>query len=236
MRSVDQKCCSSVSIRRYHKCGSAVLLKLLMRSVAQKSRSEKCRSEVLLRSVDQKKCGSVAQTCRSEVSIRSVAQEVDQKKPLSEVSLRSVDQKKCGSEVLIRCRSKSSLRNVNCCSEVSMLLRNVAQKCQFSSVAQKCRSEVCWSEVLLISVNQKCGSAVLLKLSIRSVKHEKGSSQVSVRSVDQKCCSEASLKSVNAAVLLRSVVQKCRSEVSFRGVDEQCGPEVLVRSVAQNCR
>ena len=49
---------------------------------------------------------------------------------------------------------------------------------------------------------------------LRSV-DEKGSSKVSVRSVDQ----------------ISSV-----SEVSFRGADEQCGSEVLVRSGAQNCR
>ena len=39
-----------------------------------------------------------------------------------------------------------------------MLLRSVAQKRQFSSVAQKCRSEVSMS-----SVDQKCWSEVLLR-------------------------------------------------------------------------
>ena len=148
MRSVDQKCCSSVSIRRYQKCGSAVLLKLSIRSAKRK-----CGSKVLLKSVIR----SVAQKCCSEksirkVSLRSVAQKSRPEKSLSEVLLRSVDQTKCGSEVLIRCRSKSSLRSVKGCSEVlmrrvpqkcrsevSMLLRSVAQKCEFSSVAQKCR-------------------------------------------------------------------------------------------------
>ena len=52
--------------------------------------------------------------------------------------------------------------------------------------------EKCESEVMLISVKQKCGSAVLLKLSIRSVNQKRGS-KVLLRSVDQKCCSEKSI-------------------------------------------
>ena len=64
--------------------------------------------------------------CRSEVLLRKV----DQKKCRSEVLLRSVDQKKCGSEVLIRCRSTVSIRSINqkCCSEKS-IRKSVPQKC-----------------------------------------------------------------------------------------------------------
>ena len=79
-----------------------------------------------------------------------------------------------------------------------MLLRKVDQK--------KCRSKVS-----LTSVNQKCGSEVLLTQKCRS--------DVLPRSVAQKC----------------QFSKQCCSEVSFRSVDEQCGSEVLVRSVAQNC-
>ena len=154
------------------------------RSVDQAS-LKKCRSEVLLRKVDQKKCRSevsirkrcgseVLVRCRSKVSLRSVNQK--QTKCRSEVLLRSVDLKKCGSEVLIRCRSRVSLRSVNekcncrkCCSEV--LMRRVPQKCRsevsIRSVAQKCRSEVGIQqgspEVSFRSVDEQCGSEVLVR-------------------------------------------------------------------------
>ena len=70
-----------------------------MSSVAQK-----CWSEVLLRTVDEK--------FRSEVLLKLSTRSVHQKRGSkvllrsgrSEALLRSVDQKKCGSEVLIRCR------------------------------------------------------------------------------------------------------------------------------------
>ena len=92
------------------------------------------------------------------MSIRSV----DQKECCSEVSIR----KMCGSEVLIRYRSKVSLRGVNQkCRSGKLSLRSVdqvsvkiiAQKCQSKvsirkSVAQKCCSEVSIRE----SVVQKC--------------------------------------------------------------------------------
>ena len=75
--------------------------------------------------------------------------------------------------------------------------------------------------MLLRSVDQKkCGSEVLTRCR----------SKVSLRSVNQKCCSEKSIKQVS----LRRVAQKCRSEkvwfrsvdqVSLRSVNEMCGSE-----------
>ena len=85
---------------------------------------------MLLRSVDQKKCGSeVLIRCRSEVSLRSVHEKCG-----SEVLLRIVDEK--GSS---KCRSEVSIRSVDqrCCSEVS--LRSVNSAVFLRSVVQKCR-------------------------------------------------------------------------------------------------
>ena len=109
LRSVDQKCYSEVSLR-------SVNATVLFSEVSRSSMDQKCQkygSAVLLklsiRSANQK-CGSnVAQKCRSKVLFRKV----DQKKCRSEVLLRKVDQNKCGLEVLIKCRSKMSLRSVN---------------------------------------------------------------------------------------------------------------------------
>ena len=71
------------------------------------------------------------------------------------------------------------------------------------------------SELLLTSVNQKCGSAVLLKLSVRCV-NQKCGSKVLLRSVDQKCYTEKSSQKV-------SFVQKCCSEVSIsKSVVQKC--------------
>ena len=117
---------------------------------------------------------SADQKCPAEVWIKSVAQKIQSEVLLREsrsekVSLRSVGQ------VLIRCRSKVSLRSVNekwgrqCCSEV--LMGRVPQQCRsevsIRSVAQKCRSEVsiqqCCSEVPFRSVDEQCGSEVLVR-------------------------------------------------------------------------
>ena len=76
----------------------------------------------------------------------------------------------------------------------------------------------------LRSVEQKCGSEVLL----RSV-DEKGFSKVWIRSVDQKCCSEAQ------KCQFSSLAQKCRSEVSMSSVDQKCWSEVLLRTVDEKC-
>ena len=94
------------------------------------------------------------------------------------------------------------------------------------SVGQKTVDEKCGSEVLLIRVNQKCGSAAVLKLSIRSV--------------NQKCESKAVAQKCRSEVLLRKVDQKkCGSEVlimSLRSVDQKCCSEKSIRkSVAQKC-
>ena len=104
----------------------------------------------------------VNQKCCSEESIRK---SVAQFRSVDQALCKSVAQKfdeKCGSQVLLRSVEKGS-------SKVS--IRIVDQKC-CSEVSQQC------SEVLLISVNQKCGSTVLLKLSIRSVKQKCGVAQV----------------------------------------------------------
>ena len=101
-------------------------------------------------------------------------------------------------------------------------------RCAFGdrSFVQKRRSQVS-----IKSVVQKCR----LEVSLTSVDQQRRSSEVStevlVRSVN--CCSKVLMTS---KVSVRSVDQKCCSEVSCRSVDEQCGSEVLVRSVAQNCR
>ena len=159
-RGVAQKCCSEVSVGSVaQQCGSD----LLTRSVDQKR-----RSEVLRRSVDEVLIRSVAP---SEVLRRSVAlkyrSEVWIMKHRSEVLLRTVDR-----GVGQRCRSAVSIQQ--CCPEVCVC---VCQKCQFSTVAQKFRSEVSMS-----GVDQKW----LSELSMRSVEC---CSSVSIRSVVQQCCS-----------------------------------------------
>ena len=65
-------------------------------------------------------------------------------------------------------------------------------------------SELWIKKVLFISVNQKCGSAVLFKLSIRNINQRYGS-KVLLRKVDQK-----------KYVLFGSVIQKCGSKVLIR--------------------
>ena len=127
MRSVDQKCCSSVSVRSVvqhccSNCRSAVSIRgadqsvaeVSIRSVAQKIDQKKCRSEVLLRSVDQK--------CRTEVLLRSVAQTCFSEM-LSEVRIRSVNHN-CQSKVLLGSFDQK------CSQRYRSLLRGVAQKCR----------------------------------------------------------------------------------------------------------
>ena len=137
--------CGAVRILSVQKCGSAVLL------------NQKRASKVLLRSVDQKQCGSevlmrrVPQQCWSEVSIRCVAQ-----KCRSEVllRLRSVDQKKCGSEVLIRCFSTVSLRSVNqkWCSNVSLRSLVRAGKSQLCSASLAREVQVSSSSLKIVTL------------------------------------------------------------------------------------
>ena len=88
-----------------------------------RSVDQNCRSEALLRQVDQKKCRSEVLKCRSEkVWIRSVDQ----------VSLKSVAQK-CQSEVLLRSvdekgSSKVSSRSDDQCFS-SVSISSVVQQC-----------------------------------------------------------------------------------------------------------
>ena len=127
--------------------------------------------------------------------------------------------------VVQKCRSQASIRSV------------VQLDVSFGSVGQKYRSEVS-TEVLLGSVDQKCCSEV----SIRSVEQE-----VLLRRVPQKCCgSEALLRSRTVDQIRSvdqaccSVNQKCGSEVSLKSVAQKCQSkccsEVSLRSVEQNCR
>ena len=91
------------------------------------------------------------------------------------------------------------------------------------AVEQKCCSEVLLRRVPENTVDQirSVGQTCCSEVSIRSVV-QKRRSKVSLRSVGQKCCSEVSN---------RTVARKFRSEVCSMD-DEQCGSEVLIRSVA----
>ena len=170
------------------------------------------------------------------MSLRSVSQ-----KCCSKVSLTSVEQN-CRSEVSIRSVLRYVCRNV-------VLLRSVAQKLDFSSIAQKplrsvdeqCGSEVLTrcSELSISSVNQKCESKVLLG---------KRRSEVSLRKIDHKYCLESAAQECQPEMLLSSVAQKCQfsvaqkcRSVSMGSVDQKCWLEVCVTpkcsrsSVAWKC-
>ena len=89
------------------------------------------------------------------------------------------------------------------CTRPEVSLKSVSQ---FRSVAQKCRSEVSMSSV--DQSIQECWSAVLLKLSIRSV-NQKCGSKVSLKRVAQKCWSKVWFRSADQ-VSLRKFAQKCQ--------------------------
>ena len=120
------------------------------------------------------------------------------------------------------------------CVCVEMWLRSVAQRC-----FQKCRSGVplsvaqkCSPEVSQRSVTWECRSkdmCVECRASLKSVANmcvcvcvaQKCLSKVLLRGVDQKCCSEVSIRRVSLRSVIKSVAQGYRS---------------LLRGVAQKCR
>ena len=155
--------------------------------------------------------------------VRSLAQKCRVAQRRSEASIKGVDQKRRSaalsrscSEVLLR----SVAQSVDQPSLSEVLLRSVVQRrcskvslrdIKYRRVAQKFRIEASIGSVARKRVKQKCRSEVLL-------------------SVDQKCCSEALLRS---EVSRRSVAQNCCSEVSIRSDAQKCRSEASLRGVAQ---
>ena len=222
----------------------------------------KCRSEVSIRSVDQRSVfRSVDKKCCSEVSLKSVAQKYHN-------VVRSVVQK-CCSELGLLIRSELWIRrrvNHNCGSQVS--LKSVARKCQskvlLRSVAQKCRSELllgsfrsvlnkCCSQVSFIaqrrrselSPRSRWGTCVemLLELSLSVCGSDvslKGVFRVLPGSVAHRCFekrrSKASLTCVCVcACVCSDVLLRSVNQRCRSGVDQKCRSEVSIRSVDQKC-
>ena len=164
IRSVDQKCRSEVSV------GS------VGRSVARKR-----RSELLLRSVDQKCRRSVPQKCCSDVSLRSVVRSVAQNSTPTLICRATLNQ-----QIDAACFAVC-LHSHLACSRGRQRQGSLDLAGFTKSVAQKRRLHVCvcvCSEVLLGSADQKHRSEVLL------------------RTVGQRCRSKLSVSSVASAVLL----------------------------------
>ena len=232
VRSVNQKCCSEVSIKSVsHKCRSEMSLKalslcLITIHLPTLKNLFHGLSTPLALSTD---FHEIARTFAAFWGSHGVSRPLLAQTPVSrpvcrtarkhlkhvhahvqvELSLkRSVDQKRSGSQEF---QSEMSISvDQKRCSEVS--LRSAGQECRpgvllRSRVAQKCRAEV-----LLRSVAQKCWSDVPLTCLRECC------SEAPLTSVAQNCCpnrrSEMCRSKVSEVSLRASLItQKCRSDM-----------------------